>query len=88
MPDDQVGYLPGIENAIRITDLAPLQATFCPLEPAALLQSARQILRYFQEFAIPLSRDHGLEYPQKLERLMLERLNQINPSITRSSSST
>ena len=77
-----------IENAIRITDLAPLQATFCPLEPAAMLQSARQILRYYQELARPLTCDHGLEYPEKLERLMIDRMNQIKPSIIDSSSST
>jgi hypothetical protein len=67
-----------IEKAIRITDLAPLQATFCPLEPAAMLQSVRLILRYYQELARPLTRAHGLDYPEKLERLMLDRMNNID----------
>jgi predicted nucleotidyltransferase len=77
-----------IEKAISIADLAPLQATFCPLEPEAMLQSARLILHYYQELAHPLTREHRIDYPQDLERLMLERLNHISPSIPRSSSST
>jgi hypothetical protein len=77
-----------IEKAVRIAGLAPLQTTFCPPEPAALLRSAHLVLRTYQELAHPLTCAHWLDYPEDLELLMLDRLNQINPSITRSSSST
>lgn len=66
-----------IEKAVQITELAPLQDTFCPLVPEAMLQAAFDILHFYQELAIPLSRTYGLVYPQELERLLLARLEKL-----------
>jgi predicted nucleotidyltransferase len=69
-----------IEKALPIEQLAPLQATYCPLERAAMLQSALVIVRFYQELASSLARTHGIPYPAGLERVMLSRLEKITAS--------
>ena len=63
-----------VDKALPIEQLAPLQATYCPLERAAMLQAARIVVRFYQELASSLARQHGITYPAGLERVMLERL--------------
>jgi len=72
-----------IEKAIRIADLASLQDSICPLEPAAMLQAVLTILHFYQKLAAPLARAHGLAYPQELERLMLARLEKVSNELPR-----
>jgi len=44
-----------VEQVLPVEQLAPLQATFCPLERGAMLQAARVIVQFYQELA-PLLR--------------------------------
>jgi len=66
-----------VEQAIPVEQLAPLQATFCPLEQGAMLQAALVIVRFYQELAPPLARAHGIPYPIELDRMMYDRLEQL-----------
>ncbi len=70
-----------IDDAVPAAELAPLQDTFCPLEPGAMLQAALAILHFYQELAAPLVRAHGLAYPQELERMMLARLEKVSSEL-------
>ena len=66
-----------IEQALPVEQLSALQATFCPLEAEALLESCRAVVRFYRELAIPLAREHGLDYPEALERVMMSRLENL-----------
>jgi hypothetical protein len=66
-----------VEQALPVEQLAPLQATFCPMERAAMLQAALVIVRFYQELAPSLAQAHGLPYPTDLARVMSERLEQL-----------
>jgi predicted nucleotidyltransferase len=67
-----------VEKALPAEQLAPLQATYCPLERAAMLQAALIVVRFYQELASSLARAHGIAYPAGLERVMLSRLQNID----------
>jgi hypothetical protein len=73
-----------IERALPVEQLSPLEGTFCALNKAAMLQAAHVIVRCYQEWAAPLARAHGIPYPHGLERVMLDRLEQLpkKPSLT------
>jgi hypothetical protein len=66
-----------IEDAMPVEQLAPLQATCCPLEPQAMLQAARTIFRFYRDLAPPLAQRHGLTYPADLEQVMLDHLEKL-----------
>jgi predicted nucleotidyltransferase len=66
-----------VERALPIDQLSPLQATYCPLEQAVMLQAARVIVRFYQELAPALAQAHGLTYPADLERVMIDRLEKL-----------
>jgi len=66
-----------VEQALPVEQLAPLQATFCPMERAAMLQAALVTVRFYQELAPSLAQAHGLPYPADLARVMSERLEQL-----------
>lgn len=64
-----------LDKALPDGALAPLRATFVPLERAALFAAARAVIDFYRELAIPLAEEHSLRYPAELERLMLDRLD-------------
>ena len=66
-----------VEKALPVEQLAPLEATCCPLERSAMLQAALVIVRFYQELAVPLARAHGITYPADLERMMIDRLEKL-----------
>jgi predicted nucleotidyltransferase len=66
-----------VEQAVPVEQLAPLQATFCPMEREAMLQAARTIVRFYQELAPPLAQAHGIPYPHELACVMSHRLEQL-----------
>jgi aminoglycoside 6-adenylyltransferase len=66
-----------LETSVPASLLAPLQATFGPLEAESMLRAARLIVRYFQELARPLAQAHGFPYPAELERIMVGRLEKL-----------
>ena len=66
-----------VEQALPPEQLAPLQATYCPLERDAILDAAWVIVRFYQDLAPRLAQTHGLAYPDGLERMMVERLGHV-----------
>jgi predicted nucleotidyltransferase len=66
-----------LEQALPLAQLAPLQATYCPLERGAMLQAAFALVRFYQELALLLTQTHGIAYPAALERVMLDRLDKL-----------
>jgi len=66
-----------VEQALPVEQLAPLQATFCPMERGAMLQAALLIVRFYQELAPPLAQTHGILYPADLARVLYDRLEQL-----------
>ncbi len=71
--DASVGEEPffKVEQAMPVEQLAPLQATFCPLEIEPIRQAGAVILQFYHEVATTLAERHGLAYPAELERVML-----------------
>lgn len=67
-----------VDLTVPAGQLAPLQATYCPLEYGPMLQAGRVIVRVFRDLAPALARSHGIRYPAELERLMIERLDQLD----------
>lgn len=67
-----------IDSDLPVEQFAPLQATYCPLEPTAMLQAAHTILRFYRELARPLAQTHNIPYPADLEQIMLERLEELD----------
>jgi predicted nucleotidyltransferase len=66
-----------VEQALPVEQLSPLRATYCPLEQAAMLQASLVIVRFYQDLAPLLARTHVIPYPDGLERIMVERLEQL-----------
>lgn len=60
-----------VEGAMPVEQLAPLQATFCPLEIEAIRQAGAVLLQFYGEVATILAERHGLVYPAALEKVML-----------------
>jgi lincosamide nucleotidyltransferase len=70
--DEGVGEEPffKVEAAMPVEQLAPLQATFCPLEIEAIRQAGAILLQFYREVATTLAERHGLVYPAELARVM------------------
>ena len=68
-----------LEQAVPVERLTSLQATFCPMERGPMLEAAHTIVRLYQVLAPPLAGAHGIAYPDGLERLMCDRLEQLGP---------
>lgn len=66
-----------VEQALTREQLAPLEATCCPLERGAMLQAVLVIVRFYQDLALPLSQRYSIAYPAALERVMSDRLEQL-----------
>jgi predicted nucleotidyltransferase len=69
-----------VDTQLPIEQLAPLQSTFCPLEKEAMLQAAAVMIRYYQDCSKPLAQPHHIQYPQKLELVMVERFEKLHTS--------
>lgn len=66
-----------VEEALPVERLAVLEATCCPLEHGRLLQAAYVVAGVYQGLARPLAQTHGIPYPDRLERMLLDRLEQL-----------
>ena len=79
--DRDVGEEPyfKLEDAMPVEQLAPLLETFCPLEPVAMYHAAAAIFRFYQETARYLARQHGMAYPERLQNLMVPKLEAVKP---------
>jgi hypothetical protein len=69
-----------VDKGLPDAALAPLRATFVPLERAALFAATHAVIDFYRELAIPLAEEHGLRYPAELEQLMLDRLEKAQES--------
>jgi predicted nucleotidyltransferase len=67
-----------IEQAVAADALSALRATLVPLEEKAMLQAALVIVDFYLEIAPKLAREHGLNYPDSLERVMCNRLKRLH----------
>lgn len=67
-----------IDKALPVEELAPLRATFCPQEPAAMRQAVGVIVEFYRALAQPLAEANGIPYPVELERVMVERLERLD----------
>ena len=78
--DANVGAEPyfKLEQAMPVAQVAPLQATFCPLEAAAIRRAGFVLLQFYRETATVLAETHGLIYPAELERLMTAPLETVD----------
>jgi predicted nucleotidyltransferase len=70
-----------VEQMLPVEQLAPLQATYCPLERTAILQAGLALVRFYQELAPLLAQTHGIAYPDGLERVMIGRLEKLGVQI-------
>jgi predicted nucleotidyltransferase len=70
-----------LEQAVPTEQLAPLDATYCPLEPEAMLRAVLIVVRYYQDLAPPLATARGIAYPVDLERVMLDRLERLGDAV-------
>ena len=66
-----------IETVMPVEKLAALRETFCPMEKDAMLNAVVAIVHLYQELAPSLADEHGLKYPQGLERVMINRLQKL-----------
>jgi predicted nucleotidyltransferase len=66
-----------IENAMPVEQLSALRETFCPMEKGAMLNVVMVIVHFYQELAPSLARQHEIDYPQVLERVMMDRLKAL-----------
>ena len=66
-----------IENAIPVEHLSALKATYCPMEEGAMLVSAFVIVQFFRNLATGLAQTHAIPYPERLDTLMVERLEKL-----------
>jgi Streptomycin adenylyltransferase len=67
-----------LEEAVPVSELAPLRATFGPMERDALLKAALDIVGFFREHGPQVAGVYGSEYPEELERLMCDRLDELS----------
>jgi hypothetical protein len=75
--DPEVGEEPywKVELTLPPAELARLEPTLNAFEPASMLSAGRALAVLYRELATQLAEAHGLEYPDALERLVLERLD-------------
>lgn len=67
-----------VDKALPAEQLAPLQATCCPLEREAMLQAAHVIVRFYREVAPVLAQAHGIPYSDALAQMMVARLEHLD----------
>jgi len=73
-----------VDEAVSSGDLSPLEETFCPMEPSAMLRAVRRILDFYEDLAPALAEAHGILYPSELEHMMQQRLQQLTRTRARS----
>jgi transposase len=66
-----------IETVMQVEQLTPLRETFCPMEKAAMLKAVLVIVPFYRELAPSLAQEHEIEYPKGLERVMMDRLHNL-----------
>jgi len=70
-----------IDKTMQVEQLSALKDTFCPIEKGAMLKSSISIVRFYKELAISLAQAHEIPYPEALERIMVQRLEDLQKGI-------
>ena len=68
-----------MDQAISTTQLAPLLSSFCPMERAAMLRGANDLVDFHRERGPALARAYGLIYPVELAHLVSGRRTTSRP---------
>ena len=66
-----------LEKVMPVEQLSALVPTFCPMDRGDMLASSLALVQFYKELAIPLARKYGISYPDRLERVMVQRLENI-----------
>jgi predicted nucleotidyltransferase len=69
-----------VERVMPVDQLSALRETFGPMEKDAMFNAALSIIQFYQEIAPPLAHFHEIHYSEKLERVMMERLQKLQDS--------
>jgi predicted nucleotidyltransferase len=70
-----------IEKAIPVEQLSALRDTYPPMEEAAMLESAKVIVRFFRNIATNLASTYGIAYPEQLDKVIVEKLEKLQDAI-------
>lgn len=68
----------GVESILPPEELRAMEPTCCPLERDAMLEAARTLVGFYMLVAPPLAAEHGIEYPEGLERVVLRRFDVLS----------
>jgi len=81
--DGEIGDEPyfKIEKAMNVEALAPLAATFCPMEKNAMLKAVQVIIQFYTVTAQQLAQAHAVPYPTDLAAVMLKRLERLTTDL-------
>jgi len=66
-----------IEKALPVEPLSALTETFGPLEKKEILKASLILVRFYLDVAPPLAQLHGIQYSHGLERVMLDRFQEL-----------
>lgn len=66
-----------IEKELPVALLSDLETTYCRMDSKEMVQAAVTLVEYYRAQAVPLAREHSITYPEKLERVMVQRLEQV-----------
>jgi predicted nucleotidyltransferase len=69
-----------IDQTVPVGQLSVLEETFCLREKAAMLKSGVILVKIYKELATSLARAHDIPYPEALERIMVQRLEDLQSS--------
>jgi hypothetical protein len=78
----EIEGLEKIESAAPLAALEPLRKTFCPLEPHGMLRAGDLLVQFYRERALRLARLYSISYPERLEAIVLNRLERMRASLT------
>jgi predicted nucleotidyltransferase len=66
-----------LDKVLPDDQLAPLRATYGPVERDAMLRAMALIVAYYRKLATRLAEEHGIAYPVELDRIMSDRLAKV-----------
>jgi hypothetical protein len=69
-----------LERVLPVEQLSSLRETFCPMDKEAIFNAALSVIQFYQEIVPPLAQFHEIQYPEKLERVMMDRLQKLQNS--------
>jgi predicted nucleotidyltransferase len=71
-----------IERIVPEGELTALKQTFVPLDQEQMIKAAKVLIEEYQRTVPEVAREHEIEYPSGLERVLLERLDKLSEKIS------